>query len=458
MPFWGSKLDTARNLALSVLNKQAHKSIVINIYLEDIFRRNPHLDHRDRAFIVQLVQGVLRWRCRLDWIIEQAADFPLKKITLPVLNILRLALYQIFFLDRVPESAAVNEAVSQAKKEGVGYVVSFVNGILRNICRAKKDINFPDPDANPGLFLSVFYSYPEWLVNKWLMEWGREFAEALLSAGNQVPGLTIRTNRLKLGRSALIKHLAEEGIVGTPTSYSPNGIHLEGFKGRIDESTSFRQGLFQVQDQAAQITSHILDPQPGQTIIDVCAGLGGKSTHLAELMEDKGQVVGLDINHRRLLSLVENTKRLSINNVRPVAANASGSLSSLFRVKFDGVVIDAPCSGLGVLSRHPDGKWNKKEEDIQRLTSIQKGILKEAVSILKPGGKMLYITCTISKEENEDMVQRCLAAHKKLDLLDIREHVPAWASDLIDEHGFFRTFPNEHDMDGFFAALFIKRK
>ena len=441
-----------------MLNKQAHKRIVTDICLEDIFRQNPKLDHRDRAFIVHLVQGVLRWRRRLDWIIEQAADFPLKKITPTVLNILRLALYQIFFMDRVPESAAVNEAVNQAKKEGARHVVSFVNGILRNICRAKTEINFPDPDTNPVLFLCVFYSYPEWLVNKWLKEWGREFTEELLSAGNQIPVLTIRTNRLRLSRSALIERLAEEGIAGKPTSYSPDGVLIEDLKGRVDELVSFRQGLFQVQDQAAQITSHILDPQPGQTILDVCAGLGGKSTHLAELMEDKGQVVGLDIDHRRLLSLVENSKRLSINNVRPIVANASGSLSPLFRTKFDGVVIDAPCSGLGVLSRHPDGKWNRKKEDVQRLTFIQKSILNEARPLLNPGGKMLYITCTISKEENEDMVQGFLAAHKDLSLENIRDHIPAWGLSLVDESGFLRTFPNEHDMDGFFAALFVKRK
>ena len=443
-------------MALSVLNRQAHKVIVIDICLKDIFRQNPQLEYRDRAFIVHLVQGVLRWQRRLDWIIEQACDFPIKKITLPVLNILRLALYQIFFLDRVPESAAVNEAVNQAKKEGARHVAAFVNGILRNICRAKNDVNFPDPDTNPVLFLSVFYSYPEWLINKWLREWGREFTEALLSAGNQVPGLTIRTNRLKLSRPALIKRLAEEGIVGQPTPYSPDGVLLVGLKGRVDESVSFRSGLFQVQDQAAQIPSHILNPQPGQSILDVCAGLGGKSTHLAELMADRGQVLALDINLRRLLSLVENTKRLSITNVRPVVATASGSLSSMFKIKFDGILIDAPCSGLGVLSRHPDGKWNKKEEDIQRLALIQRSILNKATSLLKTGGKMLYTTCTISKDENEDIVNGCLAANKDLRLENIRDHIPLWGSTLIDEHGFLRTFPNEQDMDGFFAALLIK--
>ena len=180
-------MDTPRDLALALLNRQEHKFSIVDNGLEDTFRRNPGLDYRDRAFIVHLVQGVLRWRRRLDWIIEQASDFPLKKISPIVLNILRLALYQIFFMERVPESAAVNEAVNQAKKEGARYIVSFVNGILRNICKGKNDIDFPDPDENLTLYLSVFYSYPDWLVNKWLEEWGREFSETLLSSGNRIP-------------------------------------------------------------------------------------------------------------------------------------------------------------------------------------------------------------------------------------------------------------------------------
>jgi 16S rRNA (cytosine967-C5)-methyltransferase len=450
-------LDTPRSLALLVLNKQADKFITVDTCLEDVFRQNPNLNPRDRAFIVNLVQGVLRWQRRLDWIIEQSSDFPIKKITLPVLNILRLALYQIYFLDRVPESAAVNEAVNQAKKNSARYIVSFVNGILRNICKKKDDVDFPDPDENLVLYLSVFYAYPEWLVNKWLNEWGRDFTEELLSAGNCLPKITIRVNRLKLGRTALIKRLAEEGVYGRPTDYSPDGITLDDFRGRIDALASFREGLFQVQDEAAQITSHILNPKPGQNILDVCAGLGGKSTHLVELMADKGQVLALDISLQRLLSLVKNSKRLSTKTLQPIVADASVSLSSLLRLKFDGIVVDAPCSGLGVLSKHPDGKWNRTEKDLNRLTIVQRTILNQAASLMRSGGKMLYITCTISKEENDVVVQKCLKKNRHLRLENITDHVPERGRALIDKDGFLRTFPHEHQMDGFFAALFTKK-
>ncbi len=451
------KAKKPRDLALMVLNGLPNKPIFSGEYLDDIFRRNPELDDRDRAFISHLVQGVLRWQLRLDWIIKQAADFPLKKINPPILNILRLALYQIFFLDRTPESAAVNEAVNQSKAHGDQYVVSFVNGILRRICREKDRMIFPDRDGDTVQYLSVFYSYPVWLVEKWISELGAGFTEGLLSAGNNIPFFTIRANRLKLNRSELIRRLGEEGITGRPTPCAPEGIEIEDFKGRVEALSSFREGLFQVQDQAAQITSYLLGPQPGETILDICAGFGGKSSHLAELMGDKGRILALDINHRRLLSLVSNSRRLGIRSINSLVGDASTGLSSLFRFKFDKVMIDASCSGLGVMSRHPDGKWNRDERDIIRLALLQKAIVNQAASTLRSGGRMLYVTCTISREENEEVVTHCLESHGDIFLENMKDHVPEWGQDLIDNQGFLRTFPHVHHMDGFFAALFSKR-
>ncbi|MCJ7596995.1 MAG: hypothetical protein MUO52_19725, partial [Desulfobacterales bacterium] len=262
-------------MALKVLEGLSHRASFSARALDELFQSNPRLNERDRAFINQLVQGVVRWRIRLDWIIGQAADFPLKRLTPRVLNILRLALFQVFFLDRVPESAAVNEAVKQTKQGQGRHVVSFVNGILRSICRQKEQLRFPHRGEDPVSYLALFYSYPEWLVKKWLQEWGPDVTEALLSAGNQIPTLTIRTNTLRLERSELLRRLGEEGLKGKPTPYSPAGIILEGFRGRLDHLRSFREGLFQVQDEAAQITTHLLSPQPGETILDVCAGVGG---------------------------------------------------------------------------------------------------------------------------------------------------------------------------------------
>jgi 16S rRNA (cytosine967-C5)-methyltransferase len=448
---------TPRNLALTVLNGLSHKPFLSSTLLDDIFQQNPQLDERDKAFFNHLVQGVLRWRLRLDWIIEQTSDFPLKKISSTVLNILRLALYQIYFLDRVPESAAVNEAVQQSKNHAPKHVVSFVNGILRQICREKDEIPFPDQKTDPVYYLSTFYAYPPWVVERWIEEMGMEFTEELLSAGNRIPGLTLRANLLKTDRQNLLQTLEKEGIKAYSASYAPEGIRIEGLRGRPDELASFKQGLFQVQDEAAQITSHLLAPQSGEAILDLCAGLGGKTTHLAELTQDKAHFLALDISHQRLVSLARTCERLGIQGITSTVADASSSLSGLLRLEFDKILLDAPCSGWGVVSRHPDGKWSRNDRDIERLSQIQGRMLDEAVPLLRSGGRLLYVTCTLLKEENQGVVGAALGRHQDLSLLNLRDHAPEWCRDLIDAQGFFRTFPHKHNMDGFFAALLEKR-
>jgi 16S rRNA (cytosine967-C5)-methyltransferase len=224
----------------------------------------------------------------------------------------------------------------------------------------------------------------------------------------------------------------------------------------VDQEKPFHEGLFQVQDEAAQLTSILLSPLAGESVLDLCAGYGGKTTHLAELMGDQGKVIALDINRTRLVSLATNGVRLGVRSVLPIAADASKDLSSLFRVRFDRIVVDAPCSGLGVISRHPDGKWNKKEEDIPRLSQLQKAILNRACSLLRNGGSLLYVTCTLSREENEEVVDDCLAGNSSMALVDLRDRAPLWARDLIDDRGFLRTLPHLHGMDGFFGALLRK--
>ena len=448
---------TARDQALEVLDRLDHKFAFQERFLEESFKRNPDLTDRDRAFIVNLVKGVLRWRLRLDWIIRQHVRFPFKNIDPTILNILRLALYQIFFLDRVPQSAAVNEAVKQAKATGAKYVAAFVNGILRHICRQGDRISFPDRKKELVHYLSTFYSYPLWLVEKWLNEVGNDSAERLLSAGNRTPGLVVRTNNLKIDRPGLIRCLEQEGVDSSPTCYSPEGVKINTISGPISRLDSFKEGLFQVQDEPAQIVSHLLSPAPGETILDLCSGLGGKSTHLAELVGEKGTVFAVDINHSRLSGLIENMDRLEIANVRPVRADAGKDIASLLRRSFDKILLDVPCSALGTISRHPDGKWARDESDIKRISLLQRKILNSAVPLLAGGGRMLYVTCTISREENEYAARYFLDKNSGMALENLRDHIPEWGLDLVDEGGFFRTLPHVNQMDGFFGALFVKR-
>lgn len=446
------KSETPRDLALGALIRLARDPVFSSSILDRLFRANSHLDDRDRAFVSQLVQGVVRWRLRLDWIIGQAAHFPLHKIDIPVLEILRLALYQVYFLDRVPESAAVNEAVKQAKTRCPPHVVSFVNGILRSICRNKDRIAFPEREADPVLYFSVCHSYPKWLVRKWIRELGEKEAEALLEAGNRTPRLTVRVNRLKTGRWALMERLQREGVNAKATLYSPAGVTVEGLRGRVDQLQVFREGLIQVQDEGAQIPSFLLDTAPGCRVLDACAGYGGKASHLAEIMENRGRVVALDTNPARLVSLAQNSGRLGVGIIHPVVADAAEDMTGLFRNPFDRVLVDAPCSGLGVLSRHPDGKWNRNSGDIRRLALLQAAILNRAAGTLSKGGKMLYVTCTVSREENEGVVGEFLKTHEGFLLEDLRDQAPSWAAELIDERGFFRALPHFHGTDAFFAA------
>ena len=444
-----------RNLALKTLKNVDGAPGQAERRLESLFSQNPRLSERDRALTVHLVQGVLRWRIRLDWILKQFVRFPFKKIDPQVLNILRLALFQILFLDRVPESAAVNEAVKQSRKMGKKHVVKFVNGILRQICREKDRLPYPLFENEPSLYASVYYSYPMWLVQKWTRELGQDMALQVMKAGNEIPVLTIRTNALRTTRQALLNRLGEEGVEGRAVDFAPEGIELTHFKGAISRLDAYKAGLFQVQGEAAQICAHLLSPGGIDVVADVCAGLGGKSTHLAELMEDRGRVLALDTSLVRLRGLKQNTKRLGIGSVFPVAADATGPLFFL-RDPVRKIMVDGPCSGLGVISKHPDTKLTKKEDDIKRLAMIQNSILSRSCQALCRDGEMLYVTCTISKEENEAVVESFLRENRQMALQDLRRRIPPWGRDLVDENGFLKTFPHLHGMEGFFAALFRK--
>jgi 16S rRNA (cytosine967-C5)-methyltransferase len=447
---------TPRDLALTALNRMENSPGFLERYVEFAFQGNPSLDERDRAFVVHLVQGVVRWQIRLDWIIRQRVRFPFKNIEPSVLNILRLALYQIYFMDRVPDRAAVDEAVKQAGGVRNRHVAGFVNGILRHICRNREDLRFPDPLAESERHLSIAYSYPLWLVQKWIRELGLAAAERLLEAGNRIPERIIRVNTLKMDRNGLMAALEDESACATPCAYSPDGLRLGDVRGPVDRLKAFKRGWFLVQGEAAQICSHLLNPRQGDWVLDVCAGLGGKSTHMAALMGNKGRVIALDRENRRLEQLAESARRLGARGVAAVAADAAERLSDVIGRRFDRILVDAPCSGLGVISRHPDIKLTKGPEDIHRLALLQKAILYQAVHLLKPGGRLLYATCTLSQEENEGVVEGIFKENAELALADLKTSTPPWARDLIDDNGFFRSLPHIHGMEGFFGVLFRK--
>jgi len=424
--------------------------------LDRLFLQHPELDERDRAFTVNLVQGVCRWRQRLDWVIQQPLQFPFSNIEPPILDILRIALYQIFFMDRVPQSAAVNEAVRQAKEVSRPHVAGFVNGILRKICRQRENIPFPDEKEDPVRYLSVVHSYPRWVAELWVREFGPDAAEQLMKAQNEIPRVEVRTNTLKTDRPGLLARLKGEGVTADAGRYVPEALRIQKLGRDVRDLQSFQEGLFQVQSEAAQACTHLLSPRPGDVVLDICAGLGGKSTHAAQLMGNQGRVVCLDISRDRLIKLIQSARRLASRSVLPVAADGSTGLGNLFRCFFDKIVVDAPCSGLGVISRHPDIKWARDESDVSRVAALQKQILEETLPLLRPGGHLLYVTCTITRDENDDVVAQLMADNKDLVREDLREHVAHWAQALLDDRGYFRTLPHVHGIDGFFGARFVK--
>ena len=381
---------------------------------------------------------------------------PLTSLSPIVLNILRLALYQVLYMDRVPDSAAVNEAVEQVKARGMGRAAPFVNGLLRNLCRSHREIAFPDPAEDPVRSLAAVHACPEWLAARWLERFGLEEAGALMAAQNRIPPLDIRVNRLKGTPDALRQALGEEGVEAVPVEGVPGALSLSGLRGRVDGLRTFQEGLFQVQDRGAQVAGHLLAALPGERILDLCSGHGGKATHLAELTGDRARVTSLDIHHARLVDLRRTLTRLGLRQVEPVQADGTRGLDRLFRTTFDAVLVDAPCSGLGVLRRHPDGKWNRSEADLPRLAALQKALVLQGAQRLRPGGRLLFVTCTVAGEENEGVVENVLQERPDLSLARLDEGAPPWARRFVDDRGLFRTLPHIHDADGFFGALLVK--
>lgn len=369
-------------------------------------------------------------------------------------NILRLGAYQLLFLDKVPVSAAVNESVKLAK-EKEQRSSGFVNAVLRNIDRERNKIPYPEPEEHPIEFISVRYSHPAWLVKRWIERYGIDKTIELCRLNNEAPPFAIRANRLKINREGLKELLRKDIDRIEDCSVSSNGLILKGVS-NISENPAFKEGLFYVQDEAAQLVSQILDPKAGEKVLDACAAPGGKTTHIVELMEDKGEIIALDVNKKGLGLLKENCERLGISIVKPYLKDAAKDISDIAKDKFDKILIDAPCSGLGVIRRHPEGKWQKKEELILESQKIQKRLIENLSGYLKDGGILVYSTCSTENEENEDVVEDFLERHPEFKIDDIKQYLPETGRMLVDEKGFLHTSPINNRMDGFFAVRLKK--
>ncbi len=414
------------------------------------------LSRPDRSLVHALVYGVLRWQARLDYIIDQLATRN-RKMDSMVRTILRLGLFQIQFLERIPPSAAVFTSVELAKNNKRSWASGFINGVLRQAIRRADQITWPDPERSPEACLAAKHSFPQWMVSRWMARWGLEATDLFCRAINIVPPITLRTNTLKISRAQLVDAIRPEAESIHETAYSPEGIALERLNRPLTEWPPFGSGWFQVQSEAAQLIAHFVAPQPGDRIWDVCAGLGTKTAHLAQLMCDRGNILATDLSAQKLKHLDADMARLGISSVNSAVCDGTTVDPTFPPGRFDRILVDAPCTGLGVLQKNPDGKWRVLPEDLAKNSLKQSILLDRIAPFLKKGGILVYTVCSLEPEENEHIIKGFLQKHAEFDIVKPALHGHAKPDMLLTSRGFLTTAPHMHQLDGFFAAALIKK-
>lgn len=441
----------AREIALKVINDVTNNKAYANIALVREINRHKISD-QDRRFVTELVYGTIKAGKTLDWIIGHYVTRSLDKVAPIILNILRMGMYQIFFLSKVPVSAACNQAVELTKKYGHAGTVKFVNAVLRNAGRGTDKVVYPDREKDILSFLSLKYFHPQWMVARWLKRLGPEATEELCQINNVTPLLSLRTNTLKVTREELLDILAKEGVSAEPSRWTPEGIVCHSYPA-LSTLKSLNEGLFQIQDESSMLVAHVLSPKPGEFIIDACGAPGGKSTHIAALMENKGRVLSTDIYDHKLALTSENAKRLGISIIETQAIDAT-TLSDKYLRQADRVLVDAPCSGLGVLRRKADSRWRKTESMFKDLPVLQKAILESAAACVKIGGTLVYSTCTTEPEENQDIIDSFLLNNQDFTLQHAGQFFPP------EEHKgeMVQLWPHIDQVDGFFISRLLRVK
>ena len=414
-------------------------------------------DERDKALAAEIVAGTLRWQRALDHVIEHFARRALSTIDPEVVFILRLSLYQVLHLDRVPASAVVDDAVDLTRGARKRSATGFVNAVLRNTVRQRNRLPLPARPDSPAdrdaalAYLGITHSHPDWLVARWLDRSGYEATERWVQFNNDTPRLTLRANRLRATRDAVAAALTEDEIETEPTRHAPDGLI-------VTAGNPLRRphdGSFFVQDEASQLVSLVVDAQPGERILDLCASPGGKTTAMAADMHDTGLIVACDVRPRRMLLLQETVRLSGTAHIHLVRVAPEGALP--FRAVFDRVLVDAPCSGLGTIRRDPDIRWRRSEADLPGLARAQVSLLSRAAEAVRAGGRLVYATCSSEPEENEEVIAAFLAVHPEFALIDLRTAGTALPESLIDARGMMRTVPFEHALEAFFAAALRRR-
>lgn len=428
-----------------ILDSRSYADIVLDETL-----KQSRLRPRDRALATEIVYGTLRWLKWLDWILSSTYSGEWAKLPRVVHRILEVGLYQLLFLDKVPDYAAVNEMVKIAVSVTDAAYGRLVNYILRETRRGSHLYKPPALDKDPVKSVAVRWSHPEWLVRRWIERFGVERTEALCRADNERPAIGIRVNVLKGTTEETTEAFSRKGRIIRSSCALPEFFFTER-AGPVSSYNGFIEGKFTVQDESAGIVGYLICPEPGETIVDLTAAPGGKSTHMAELGEDKVRIMAVDRNAQRLKKVVENRDRLGLNAVLPVQADGR----SMGTHAVDKVLVDAPCSGMGIIRKRGELRWLRKENEIPGLVSLQKQLLESGASLLKPGGILVYSTCTVLEDENEEIVFDFLRGHPEFEVENADRYVD---QRFVTENGFVQTWPDIHGMDGSFAARMKKMR
>lgn len=433
--------EVALKILFDVETRNSFADEIINRFSTEL-----NLTSLDRRFLTELVHGTIKLKRRIDYILSFNLYKNVEDLTPWIRNILRLGIYQIECLSRVPHRSAVDESVKLAKKYGHVGTKNLINAVLRNYLRKKDQVIFPR--KNKIEYFAVFYSFLEWMIKRWLKDFGEEKTKILCEIFNSRPKLSLRLNSLKIDSKNLIEKFKRSKIKYKKGFFLDDFYYI-GSKLNLRDFGPLKDGWVYIQDESSAFPVLLLDPKPKQTIIDLCAAPGGKTTFIAEKMKNTGQIIALDVNEEKRRLIQKNCLRLGITNV----ITAVGDARNFSLKPVDGVLVDAPCTGLGVLGKNSDLRWQKKEEDVERMKSLQLSILFNAANLVKKGGVLVYSTCTMTKEENDEVVEEFLKQRDDFDLIDASKYI---IRNAVDDNGMVRTFPFRHGVDGSFAVRLEK--
>ena len=456
----------ARLAAYEVLRSVASRRVDLGTALAAARRRLT--DERDRALAGEIATGTLRWQGAFDHVIAAFASRPFVKLDPEVVDILRLTMFQLLHLDRIPASAAVKDAVDLTGKMGKRSASGLVNAVLRRVSRDRERLPLPphpeSSDAPAAIaYLAATLSHPEWLVTRWLQRYGFRDAEAWARFNNSPAPLTLRANTLKTTRDELRRRLAVHGVEAEEAPHAPEGLVVRSGNPLATELDE--EGLFVVQDEASQLVALYAGARPGERVLDACASPGGKATAMAADMDGRGLLVACDVRPHRVALLSRTVQRSGAARVRIVRADATAAppfLPAVASAKvvagaFDRVLLDAPCSGLGTVRRDPDIKWRRTADELTVLADTQQAMLRQVASVVMPGGTLVYATCSSEPEENDEVVARFLELNTTFQLARPASVHPALAA-FVDAAGLFRTLPHRHGLEAFFAAMLVRDK